>query len=276
MSRYTAPHPLFGCQLKLDRAYDHIETLNQAAQRFLRRYPHETVLEPNFQAPEYRAWIKVRDTPPHELSTIIGDAVHNLRSTLDHLVYQLAVANDKSPSGTLYPAFVGDPLDPGTDKRTRDRWKSLSKLIHPDDLAKIEVTQPYRGRNLGNRHPLSMLNELSNRDKHREIHLSASVLMNSRFGFEAVRDVELGDTKFGHQGPFEHGTVVAVCPCRFTGPKPKVNMKAQLIFGVAFADGGPPGIAGRETVEELTRLANSVHDIVLDLGLSPRFDHENS
>ncbi len=53
-------------------------------------------------------------------------------------------------------------------------------------------------------------------------------------------------------------------------------MNSQLAYDVAFAKGGPRGTPRREVVQELTRLTNTVHDIVLELSLSPRFSQNDS
>lgn len=272
--RYESPHPLFGCQLKLDRAYEHTEALYQAVDAFIRRDPYETALEPEIEAGQYLAVMKVRDAPPLWWSVLIGDIVHNLRSALDHLAYQLVVANGKRPQKSAYPIFSEDPFAPDASERALETWQTMTKGIHPDDIATIKETQPYGRRNLGDLHPLLVLNRLSNRDKHRELQLTASVLVGSRFEFTAVQDCELGETKFGHHGAFEHGTVVATCSVlRFTGNNPKVNMQAALAYGVAFAEGSPTGLEQREITKTLMWLANQVHDIVHEFAvLSPRFE----
>ncbi len=275
MTRFEAPHRLEGCQLKLDRAYEHTETLYQAVQGFLRRNPHEPIPEVHVQPPEYVAWMKVREDPPLRWGIIAGEVIHNLRSALDHLVHQLALANGKTPGGISYPVLTEDPGGPKVSDRTRSIWTNLEKRIHPDDLAIIEDTQPYKGGDSGVGQTLLALNRLSNWDKHNAIHLSGSVLADSWFGFEAVRDVELGRTEFGHVGTFQHGTVVAVCPCRFTGSDPKVQMNGHLAYSVALLD-GPPNVRGKDVVRILTRSANFVHDMLLDLSSSPRFNHKNS
>lgn len=275
MTRFEAPHRLQGCQLKLDRAYEHIETLHRAKQGFLRRNPHEPIAEVNFQPPEYVVWMKVREAPPLRWGIIVGEIVHNLRSALGHLVHQLALANGKTPGGISYPVLTEDPGGPKVSDRTRKIWTNLTERIHPDDLAIIEDTQPCKGGDSRVGRTLFALNRLSNWDKHNAIHISGSVLTNSQFGFEAVRDVELGRTEFGHTGAFQNGTVVTVCACRFTGKNPKVQMNGQLAYSVAFLN-GPPNVKGRDVVLILMRLTNFVHDILLELGSSPRFDQNDS
>lgn len=273
--RFDPPHELAGCQLKLDRAYEHVQFLNRAVEQFLRLNPQEATPKIHAENSEVVVWMKVRDTPPLWWSAVMGDAIHNLRSALDHLVHQLAIANGKSPSGLSYPVLTEDPGSPEASPTARKTWKILTKRLHPDDLAGIERSQPYKGSDLGDAHVFLLLNRLSNWDKHRELHLTTSVLMGSEFSIEGNDDCTLGRTEFGHTGPFEHGTVVARANCVFVGPNPEVQVNGHLSFGVAFSDGGPPGAAGRDIRRVLVRLANAVHDMVLELGTGPRFDHEN-
>ena len=276
--RYEGSHPLAGCQLKLDRANEQIEALDRSIKGFLNRYTHVPVTKVNLEAAECFTYMKVREAPPLRWGIIVGEIVHNLRSVLDYLVFQLAYAHTgKIPKGTAYPAFTDDPFSPETDKGTRRRWKTQTGGLHPDDHATIERAQPYNRKNSMDRHHILMLTRLSNRDKHQTLHLAASVVNNSDFGFKAVKDCELGTAEFGHIGPFEHGTIVATCPIlRIVSPQAQVHVKGQLAFGVAFADGSPPGIAGREVINVLGNIAGSVHDIVLELGMSPRFDQDDS
>lgn len=273
--RFDAPHELAGCQLKLDRAYEHTQFLYRAVEEFLWLNPQEPTPKIDAENREVVVWMNVRDTPPLRWSAVIGDVVHNLRSALDHLVYQLAIANGKSPSGLSYPILTEDPSSPEASDTVRKTWKTLSKRLHLDDLAVIERTQPYKRRNVGDKHVFLMLNRLSNWDKHRELHLTASVLVGSEFSIEGNDDCTLGPAEFGYTGTFEEGTVVARASCDFVGPNAQVQVNGQLTFGVAFGDGGPPGIAGWDIRRVLMKLANEVHNVVIELGASPRFDQKS-
>lgn len=273
--RYDAPHPLFGCQLKLDRAYEHIETVDRAIERFVNRNPHESVAKIYAEAREYRVWMKVRDTPPLWLSTVIGDAVHNLRSALDHLVYELIRANGNTPGGSAaYPIFTKDPADPEGDKRTRDRWKAMTKGLHADDLAKIESTQPYKGGDAFSWRELLMLNRLSNWDKHNALNLTSSILVDSVFTVRGNADCAIGQIETTN-GPFEHGTVIARGSCVFTGPDPKVNVEGHVVYGIAFGESGPPEVAGVSVGIALMSIANVVHDIVHEFAINSPWFKQN-
>ncbi|MHB8733151.1 MAG: hypothetical protein ACYDAB_15360 [bacterium] len=95
------------------------------------------------------------------ISLVIGDSLQNLRSTLDHLTWQLALFNTngtiRRPTRAKFP-FVDSCND----------WKSAVgdalAEIHPDHRAIIQRFQPYKGID---GKLLGLLNVLANEDKHR-------------------------------------------------------------------------------------------------------------
>ena len=104
---------------------------------------------------------------PHEFvewSVTIGEIVYNLRSALDHLVWQLVRDNGGQPSrANMFPIV---------SLENRNNWGSVSKnnLKGVSDAMKerIKGLQPFAG--LGAPYDvtaLSKLNHLSNVDKHR-------------------------------------------------------------------------------------------------------------
>lgn len=100
---------------------------------------------------------------------LVGDVVHNMRSALDHLVFQLALRNTGGrvvrPLQTQFP--IGDSRDL-SDKAAKTRLAEVAPC-HKDI---IEEFQPYHpmeenisvGRYF---HPLAKLRDLSDADKHR-------------------------------------------------------------------------------------------------------------
>ena len=78
-------HPLYGCLLKMRRAGEHFDALQKYIKEFLDSEPYKTIHEPEWN--QYIVRVRVHKRPPHEWSPIIGDIVHNTRSTLDHLAW---------------------------------------------------------------------------------------------------------------------------------------------------------------------------------------------
>jgi len=50
----------------------------------------------------------VRKEPPRDLAPVIGDSVHNLRSALDHLVYELSSTTVREKINTQFPIFTDE------------------------------------------------------------------------------------------------------------------------------------------------------------------------
>jgi hypothetical protein len=75
---------------KLRRANTHRENLAQLVNEFETSKPYTLTPEPGDKPDEIAYRLSTREAPA-EISTVIGDALHNLRSALDSLAYKLAV-----------------------------------------------------------------------------------------------------------------------------------------------------------------------------------------
>jgi hypothetical protein len=91
--RLPRDHPLAGCEAKIWRAHEHFERLKKEIHRLGSGEFHpatfRTELKPDAKDTFWTV-VETATDPPLEISTIIGDVVHNLRSSLDHLVFELA------------------------------------------------------------------------------------------------------------------------------------------------------------------------------------------
>src|SRR4051812_23942073 len=102
---------LSGVRLKLDRAQTHIDVLRDKTSAFRERKPApfgfrtETTTKAD-ELVEYVLYAVVREEPPRSLGPVIGDVLHNLRSALDHLVYELSTARARRSSNTQFPIFT--------------------------------------------------------------------------------------------------------------------------------------------------------------------------
>ena len=176
-------HPLDGVQAKLDRAFEHGEALRDEIRGLVQgdfydtrvEYQHKPDAKGNIWL---RGYLDVLQEPPLKLGVMAGDCVHNLRSALDHLVYQLALLDgEKSPSGTLFPIACTEAeylvVPPNAVACLRDR--ALAGIAEPH-RAMIDQEQPYISVSAGSHardHALAVLNSFWNRDKHRVIQTAA-------------------------------------------------------------------------------------------------------
>ena len=241
--------PFVAPRLKLQRARRHIDELEQEIGSFLARQPFRIVIEqPEWWKESWpiHAWTaRLRELIPLELSAIIGDAVHNLRSVLDLLAGDLVRINGKSTKGVSFP-FSAD----ADDLAHQIKEKNLHRA-GPDIVRIIKSLKPYRGGNLA----LRALHDLDVQDKHQALIPVANVV-----------DAPGGTLIFGGhpnkipdwQSRVTHdGQVIVMMPA--VGNL-KVGDEIASNFSLTFAETEP--MAGREVVEALKELAQLVDGIV--------------
>lgn len=109
------------------------------------------------------------EPPPPDWSVIVGELVHDLRSALDHLVWQLVLANGETPRETSqFPIYSYGRLGRAKDRKRRAaQWRDRLYGVDPADARFIKALQPYRRRHRLNFVPLEEVATFSNIDKHR-------------------------------------------------------------------------------------------------------------
>lgn len=162
--------PPLGIQAKLDRSQEHFDVLDELIGSYLRTEPYRFIAEEYLEgdAHHYAIFLEVDTFPPDGVwGPVIGDVVHNLRSALDHLAWQLALptARSDTPRRIEFPIFLEDPTD---DPEVRGALRKKLQCLRPDCHAVIDAAQPYKTRDT--HHPLWLLQALWNTDKHRTLH----------------------------------------------------------------------------------------------------------
>jgi hypothetical protein len=76
---------------KLRRAHTHRKTLEKLIDEFEASQPYTLTPEPGERPNEVAYRLSIRREAPAEISTVVGDVLHNLRSALDSLAHELAV-----------------------------------------------------------------------------------------------------------------------------------------------------------------------------------------
>lgn len=244
-------HPLAGCEQKLWRANKHFELLSQEIEALRDGEFHpatfRTERKPDAKDTYWTVVESVSD-PPFRLATIVGDIVHNLRSSLDYLVFELAflgLGGKRTPKGTGFPV-----------SRTRSNWndshvQGLLADVMQKHRAMLYRAQPcYRRKDNPTastlrrrpRQGLAVLHDLWNEDKHRMIQLAVL----APYGIKPeirLTDCEPRSEPTSHTAPLarplEVGAKLYTIPIRPTGPEPKVYVKVEVTFHVCLLDGTP-------------------------------------
>ena len=91
-------------QLKLRRADAHLAALEAGIAEYVDRSPFKLVL--NVQPSDKRVVLvefHVVEQPDIYLGTVVGDCVHNLRSSLDAAIHELAETHGEEAKRTQFP-----------------------------------------------------------------------------------------------------------------------------------------------------------------------------
>ncbi len=207
---------LAGPRLKLNRAKEHLNSLNDLLQPFAQSERERVTQEFNQETSCQEFWLDPTPSPP-EWGPLIGDVLYNSRSALDHLANQLA-GGDINDRETFWPIFC----DPGQFSR---KGEPFIQGMPDDAQTFVKESQPYaRGHKLPRNDVLAVLNRLSNADKHRHLHVGVVSIRSA--GWAGEWDIQ---DFFG--GVVEGRTKLASVPV--SGPD--VHVLLQFILQVAFA-----------------------------------------
>lgn len=80
---------LESAKLKLERAQHHIRDLGREFEAFVGRRPHRFAIKNDRQTGQPVIQVQFVEPIPDVFSVVIGDAVHNLRCALDHIVWEV-------------------------------------------------------------------------------------------------------------------------------------------------------------------------------------------
>ncbi len=161
---------------RVERAKLHLDDLYAEVRDFIATEPYTTTREPDPDTGGFRFRLSVNAVVPDTIGLIFGDFVHNLRASLDNLVWELAIHNRRRLNFPIVrerpkPPMVFAPL--------------LQASIQPEAFAIIERLQPYHAADPSDaRHRLAVLNSWWNKDKHRT---TTPVIASSHAGIIVAR-----------------------------------------------------------------------------------------
>jgi hypothetical protein len=255
-------HPLDGICAKIQRADEHIRNLNADINSLIGGDTYRLVSEPDTDPRECILSV-VGPEPPRRLSAIAGEVIHQLRSSLDHLVWQLVIANKKTPNRSHQFPICHTPEK---FKEACDRGRIEGIAASARSL--IEARQPYKNSKDIKRHFLYVLREMDDTDKHRLLNLVVARAIPRELSIggkepgtgkngDPIELVGISPPK-GPQGPTEQGT--EVLRLRFGKPEPDVKVTGKPIVQIVFGDLGP--ITEQPVIDIVLQLRNKVVGLI--------------
>jgi hypothetical protein len=225
--RRQEPPSLDGVQIKMDRAHRHAAELDKA---FWGAFPLgacKTTVEVH---DEGRRHVYRADHPPPPdpvWGAVAGDAIHNLRSALDHLAHQLVRLCDNEPTtSTSFPIHTRPPRQRCGRRKLPTIDGGVSEVIRE----RLDSIQPYQRRHP---HDLDALRDLDNIDKHRVIVAVSTASRAHAMTFDPENPPPESETIWTRH-PLKDNEVIAVLVYATPYPQPHPNLEfiAQPSFGL--------------------------------------------
>lgn len=252
--RLPQDHPLFGCWEKYRRGGEHFHVLKGVLDQLWAGQFHaatfRTELKPNVKN-TFRTVVADFNEPPLGLATIIGDIIHNLRSSLDHLIYELAFLGTRAGTREPMPQKNAFPCS-----KTKAKWNSsyvqgtLLAGVLKKHRALLYRQQPcYRRKDTGvsppaiRRRPLNAIEDLNylwNDDKHRMLQPVALLPFQINADIIGSTDCTPGKVRFNRRfywRPVKVDAEVLTLPFRPTGDHPQVDVQVAIGCTVGFGNG---------------------------------------
>lgn len=176
---------LAGVGAKTDRGFEHLQTLSDAVDRYMKRHPygfgHRVEDEGRRHVGMLQVYLPLRLN--HQVGVLIGDVAHQFRSALDHLVVGFA-RRHLSPErfaelerNLAFPICTDDAFWKAA--LGRGRLEGLPERL----VAEIESRQPYRTDDPPENALLAQLQWLNDRDKHRLLVPVGAFTLPTEIGF---------------------------------------------------------------------------------------------
>jgi len=249
------PPSLEGCTLKLKKADEHLLDLHKMVKEFHKAHPYS--IPPDLNAETGECIFRVQNVLPAPLdwSIVIGEFAYNMRSALDHLVWQLVELDGGRPG--RYTQF---PIFKSRDDYLRDgHGPGMLKGLKPPNRKQIEDLQPYNTGDDAIRDPLWLLDELSNIDKHRVLHIVFAGAVDVTMDLSGIEALDVKEVRVFTPKTLENGVPVASMRLVPTGTKGKLQVKPEITHEEHFGDrsGDLRGLRMGETLQDIRNHVNT-------------------
>jgi hypothetical protein len=232
--------PLDGCWAKIERANENIKNLEAEISTFVQPDPYIIAGNVNHETKEC-IFVANAKTIPLRFSVLAGETIHHLRSSLDHLIWALALRRHAAPGRN-----IGFPICLTEEKFKAALKGGKIKGISGSAQAIVERLQPYRNadwRNTVSDNPLRIIHEFNNTDKHRLLTVVVSAAhIPGRIYFSG----KMADTAIAQFAPEQWADLLLrtepngtkVLTIRFTKMHPELQVNADFRHQVAFEQFG--------------------------------------
>lgn len=240
---------------KIRRAIHHAQAADDSAKEFFKSDFYRLVLEDDRKGRSVFRVAEAQPMPPH-FAIFIGEAAHQLRSCLDHLIVALARPLPREEKYVQFPLVDSRKKFRGTRGNMPGVPRGVRTLV--------ESLQPYHRRKWPQTALLGQLKAIDDWDKHRMLmtaaahaeFVSVDFLKNTN---STIRNIET------FSGILKPGAIVARLEIEQTVPGAEVQMQPALDVFPAFDHRMPKEIRGRPAVRTISNAGRFIRDEVIPM-----------
>jgi len=254
------PHPLDGFDAKLARADAHRDAVRRALERVTQSEPDLIPGDFDTHAHLYVFRARRDSLNGDAVSPILGDCVHNLRTALDYIVWELALETARQGRGASsieFPIFTdATKFAAGAPKKIGSLQQECRMSSRTYNLSRGRtVRRPIlNGGSLRPNPSLSCTTSTAG-TKHRSLNLTEDLISASLVGFERL-GIIVPPTPAMLPGRFKEGDILAAVNIPLG--RPDVEVFLRVAYDIAFERGGPAG--GRPVLPTLRSIRHEVGD----------------
>jgi hypothetical protein len=266
---------LDGPLAKVERAKKHIREFEGEFRAFLDTKPYVIGTKRNPETRQLVYYVVAVGELPASIPSIAGDVLQNLRSSLEHLAYQLVLVGTGG-SGPFRHVYF--PIADSANEYEANKARQI-KGMRQDAIKAIDSIKPYKAGN----HQLWMLHRLNNIDKHRLLLTVGSAFRSVDLGalmsVMMRRNMASDPNWAGREVPTMHAffkPADRMCPLKagdelfIDAPDAEVNQEMQFAFDVAFSE---PQVAESEPIlDTLREIIDVVENLIKSFG--PLLSHQ--
>jgi hypothetical protein len=231
---------------KIVRSAEHLKSLETETIRHFSQNPGEVIPEEEPNTGRIILKFTERVPIPTAIPLIIGDALQNLRSSLDYLVWELVLTSNNNPTDKhMFP--ICDSLESFEDQLRRHRLDGVA----PEAIAEIQGLQPYQDGQNKEKAPIRVLDTFTNINKHRRLLIAVLAAHHSRTEFIGT---QTGHSVQSTLTPRYDKAEIAIGPAPVLGDQ--MEVKGNALYFITFSERPGEGLIVSALLNQLWHFVN--------------------
>ena len=202
MEPWHEPHPLEGVRLKIKWAEKHMDAIDSFIPKYEELHPVGIRYILDEASGYYEGRLVAKHPPFLDFGLEVGEFAYQLRSALDNIVFALSLpglpgefGSSEREAAERVPFFAIRQTE--NESAIRQNIRFVDESIREAVYTAIEKHQPYQRGEQVESHPLSVLDEINLRDKHRIVNAAAGNITVSTEGLTEGIEVVGGRANTG-------------------------------------------------------------------------------